>query len=80
MTRRLHLAFFATLIALGSLPVYGVAPGSVSGVVRDSSGVPQIGAQVQLLRSDLSVIASVYTNAGGRFTIPSVLPGRYALV
>jgi hypothetical protein len=79
MTRRLHLAFFATLIALGSLPVYGVAPGSVSGVVRDSSGVPQIGAQVQLLRSDLSVIASVYTNAGGRFTIPSVLPGRYAL-
>ncbi len=47
-------------------------------VVRDSAGVPQIGAVVQLLRPDLSVIASVYTDARGRFTIPSVLPGRYA--
>ena len=67
------------LIALGSAPVYGAPPGSVSGVVRDSAGVPQIGAQVQLLRPDLSVIASVYTNANGRFSIASVLPGRYAV-
>jgi hypothetical protein len=41
--------------------------------------VPQIGVAVQLLRPDLSVIASVYTNSAGRFTIPSVVPGRYAL-
>src|ERR1035441_80601 len=27
----------------------------------------------------MTVIASVYTNSNGRFTIPSVLPGRYAL-
>ncbi|MGA2806628.1 MAG: carboxypeptidase-like regulatory domain-containing protein [Terracidiphilus sp.] len=79
MTRRLHLAFFAMLIALGSAPVYGAAPGSVTGVVRDSAGVPQIGAQVQLLRPDLSLIASVYTNSNGRFTISSILPGRYAV-
>ena len=55
------------------------APASVSGVVRDSAGVPQIGAEVQLLRPDLSVVASVYTNSQGRFTIASILPGRYAL-
>jgi len=67
------------LITLGSAPLHGAAPGSVSGVVRDSAGVPQIGAQVQLLRPDLSVIASVYTNSNGRFTISSVLPGRYAV-
>jgi len=48
-------------------------------LVRDSSGVPQIGAQVQLLRPDLTVVASVYTNSQGRFSIASVLPGRYAL-
>jgi hypothetical protein len=77
--RRVHLVVFAALIALGSAPVEGAAPGSVSGVVRDSSGVPQIGAVVELLRPDLSVIASVYTDSEGRFTIPSVLPGRYAL-
>ena len=77
--RRVHLVFFAALIAIGSAPLQGAAPGSVSGLVRDSAGVPQIGAQVQLLRPDLTVIASVYTNSNGRFTIPSVLPGRYAL-
>jgi hypothetical protein len=79
MTSRLHIAFIAVLIALGSAPVSGAAPGSVSGVVRDSAGVPQIGAEVQLLRPDLSVVASVYTNADGRFTISSVFPGRYAV-
>ena len=79
MTRRLHLALFAVLIALGGAPVYGAPPGSVSGLVCDSAGVPQIGARVQLLRPDLSVIAGVYTSSSGRFTIPSVLPGRYAV-
>jgi hypothetical protein len=70
--RRVHLVVFAMLIALSGAPVAGAAPGSVSGQVRDSAGVPQIGAVVQLLRPDLSVIASVYTNT-------SVLPGRYAV-
>lgn len=77
--RRLHLVFFAALIAIGGVPVHGVVPGSVSGMVRDSAGVPQIGAVVQLLRPDLSIIASVYTDSSGRFIIASVLPGRYAV-
>ena len=77
--RRVHLVVFAVLIAMGSAPVSGAAPGSVSGQVRDSAGVPQIGAVVELLRPDLTVIVSVYTNSDGRFTMPSVLPGRYAV-
>jgi hypothetical protein len=76
---RVQLVVFAALIALGSSPVNGAAPGSVSGVVRDSAGVPQIGAVVQLLGSDLTVIASVYTGDNGRFNIPSVPPGRYSV-
>jgi hypothetical protein len=79
MTRRLHFVVFALLIAFGCSRASGVVLGSVTGVVRDSSGVPQIAAQVQLLRPDLTVIASVYTDANGRFTISSVLPGRYAV-
>jgi hypothetical protein len=79
MMRRVHLVFFAALIAVGSAPVNGAAPGSVSGVVRDTAGVPQIGAVVQLLSPDLTVIATVYTGGDGRFSIPSVLPGRYAV-
>jgi hypothetical protein len=48
-------------------------------VVRDAQGVPQMGAVVQLLRPDLSVIASVFTNSTGHYQLPSVLPGRYAV-
>jgi hypothetical protein len=51
----------------------------VSGLVRDSAGVPQIGATVELLRSDMSVVTSVYTDSKGRFAIASLLPGHYAL-
>jgi Carboxypeptidase regulatory-like domain len=79
MMRNAHLAGFAVLIALAVAPVCGAATASVSGVVRDSSGVPQIGVEVQLLRSDFTVLSSVHTNASGRFVIASLLPGRYAL-
>jgi hypothetical protein len=79
MMRRLHFAFFIALVAIGAVPGSGAAPGSVSGVVRNSAGVPQIGAIVQLLRPDLSVFAVVYTNDEGQFSIPSVIPGRYSL-
>jgi hypothetical protein len=79
MKRSAHLAGFAVLIALGAAPVCGAAAASVSGSVRDSAGVPQIGVEVQLLRPDLSVVSSVYTNGSGEFVIAALLPGRYAL-
>jgi len=66
-------------MALGAAPAHGAISGSVTGLVRDSAGIPQIGAEVQLLRPDLTVLLSVYTNSSGRFTIPSVTPGRYAV-
>lgn len=77
MTKTVHLVALAALIAFGSASLCGAAPGSVSGTVRDSAGVPQIGAEVQMLGPDLTVMASVYTDVRGRFAIPSVLPGRY---
>jgi len=79
MKPRAHLAGFAVLIALGAAPVFGAASASVSGQVRDSAGAPQIGATVELLRSDLSVVTTVYTDGNGRFVIASLLPGRYAV-
>jgi Carboxypeptidase regulatory-like domain len=79
MMRRLYSAFFVTLIVLGAVPLRGAVPGSISGVVRNSAGVPQIGAVVQLLRPDLSVLVVVYTNDKGQFSIPSLVPGRYAV-
>jgi len=66
------------LLAVGSIPSWA-AYASVSGTVRDSAGVPQIGAEVQLLRSDLSVAASTYTDSKGRFVLSAIFPGHYAL-
>jgi hypothetical protein len=83
MTRRVHLVVLSVLIAMCGGAVSGAsagpASGSVSGLVRDSAGVPQIGAEVQLLRPNLSVVASVYTDSSGRYSITSILPGRYAV-
>ncbi len=70
---------FAVLMALGTASLCGAATASVSGLVRDSAGVPQIGAEVELLGPDLSIIASAYTNGEGRFLISSLTPGRYIL-
>jgi hypothetical protein len=82
-TRSFHPVVFLVLIALGgsslSRAASGTGLGSVAGLVSDSSGKPQIGAEVQLLRPDLSLIASVYTDESGHFLIASVYPGRYAV-
>ncbi len=74
-----YLAGLAVLMIFAAAPSFGAVSSSVSGVVRDSSGVPQIGAEVQLLRPDLTVVASVYTDSAGRFLIKALIPGRYAL-
>ncbi len=79
IVRRLHLALFLMLIAAQAGMAHAAAPASVSGVVRNSGGVPQIGAVVQLLRPDFSVAASVYTNSKGRFDFTRVIPGRYSI-
>ena len=79
MKRIAHLTGLAVLIVFGAAPTFGAASASVSGLVRDSAGVPQIGAEVQLLRADQSVVTSVYTDSAGRFAISALAPGRYAL-
>ena len=78
MMLRTQLAGLAVLLILGSAPIWA-ASASVSGVVHDSAGVPQIGAEVELLRADFTVVASTFTDSKGRFVISSVFPGHYAL-
>ena len=77
--RRLHLALFAALIGLGTAPAFAATQATVTGLVSDSAGIPQIGAVVELLRPDMTVIATVYTTSKGRFSFSSVLPGKYAV-
>ncbi|HEY2466809.1 MAG TPA: carboxypeptidase-like regulatory domain-containing protein [Terracidiphilus sp.] len=79
MMRRLQLVSLVALIVVATVPLHAVSQGSVAGVVRDSAGVPQIGATVQLLRSDFTVIAAVYTDSKGGYLFKDVLPGHYAV-
>jgi hypothetical protein len=54
-------------------------PTQIAGTVRDGRGVPQAGATVELLRSDTSVVASVFTDEYGRFLLTHLVPGTYSL-
>ncbi len=49
------------------------------GVVSDASGVPQIGALVELLGSNAMLVARGFTNSRGFYSFGSVEPGRYAV-
>lgn len=51
--------------------------GLLRGVVRDVNGTPQMGAVVELLSADLSVIATAFTDDHGRYLLRTILPGRY---
>ena len=64
---------------LASPCLYGAGPASVTGKVTDSAGKPQMGAVVQLLRPDLSIAASVFTDDQGRYSIPQIFPGKYSI-
>jgi hypothetical protein len=62
----------------GLLPASGAPlPAAVSGVVSDARGTPQMGAMVELLASDATVVARVYTNMRGGYAFDHVLPGIY---
>jgi hypothetical protein len=52
-------------------------PATLSGVVSDARGTPQMGAMVELLAADATVVARVYTNMRGGYAFEHVLPGIY---
>jgi len=68
------------VVAVGLLPASAAPfPATVSGVVRDARGTPQMGATVELLAADASVVARVFTNVRGAFAFDHVLPGTYQI-
>ena len=77
----------SSLLALGGVQdqsvAYAAGPshtaGSVSGVVRDAAGTPQIGAEVELLRADESLVSRVFTDRKGTYSFAALMPGQYAL-
>lgn len=53
-------------------------PGSITGQVRSASGVPQMGAVVEILSAQLHSFKA-FTNEDGRYYISGLLPGTYSI-
>jgi Carboxypeptidase regulatory-like domain len=53
--------------------------GSVSGLVRDDRGLPQMGAVVTLLTADGALAKRALTSYSGAFQIDDLLPGNYTI-
>ena len=70
------LGYLAIALSL-TLPAWAVErPGSISGYVRSASGIPQMGAVVELLGSAVKTV-KVFTNENGFYSAGGLLPGIY---
>src|SRR5579864_933202 len=83
MTVRLNLAV-SLMAALALAPsAYPATPaklsGSIAGFVRDSSGVPQMGASVLLFNRYERLIERTITNERGLFGFDSLTPDLYSI-
>ena len=67
MTRKLGLLMVVLGFALSVWATDSVPTGTISGTVRDSAGVVQMGATVQVFADALLPIATVFTDASGFF-------------
>jgi len=67
------------IVAL-SLPAWaGQRPGVISGYVRDASGLPQMGAVVEIAGTALAHTLTVFTDVAGFYSAKDLLPGSYSI-
>ncbi len=71
MARKLEWVLLAVAFAI---PAYA---GTISGTVRNSSGIAQMGATVEIFASSPVPIATVFTDTTGFYSAKDLLPGSY---
>jgi hypothetical protein len=73
-----RLGTWAVLVAL-SLPAWSAErPGAISGYVRDSSGIPQMGAVVEIVGTAARTF-TVFTDGAGFYSAKDLVPGLYTV-
>ena len=70
------LACCVVVVSLCMAASAGVNPGSISGNVKDTGGVPQMGATVEVV-SAAGQMLTAYTDAKGHFSLAGLRPGNY---
>ena len=72
------LGFLVVIMSL-SLPAWSAAgQGTISGYVRNASGIPQMGAAVEVLGSAVQTL-KVFTDDRGFYSISGLVPGVYSV-
>ena len=67
----------APIVSQAAAPVR--LAGSITGVVKDSAGIPQMGAAVLLLNKQERIFQKVFTDDKGEFRFIGLLPDTYSL-
>ena len=74
------IALFALLISLSSAIAFAQeVTGTISGIVKDSSGAVLPGAQVEVLNQDTGIARAVQTDTTGRYTALYLPLGNYKI-
>ena len=53
--------------------------GTITGVVRDSSGLPVPGAEVRIVNEATGIASNTVSSDSGNYTLPYLMPGTYSV-
>jgi hypothetical protein len=73
-----QLGFWAVIAVLALPACAADRPGAISGYVRDASGIPQMGAVVEIAGSAARTL-TVFTDGAGFYSATDLLPGLYSI-
>ena len=74
---RIEFVVAALLLLTATSGWAAASDAAVTGVVRDAQGVAQMGALVQILGADATLIRTAYTDLSGHYRVENLMPGRY---
>ena len=73
-----QLGSWAVIVALSLPALAAERPGAISGYVRDASGIPQMGAVVEIIGTAARTF-TVFTDGAGFYSAMDLLPGIYTV-
>jgi hypothetical protein len=73
-----QLGTWAVIVALSLPALAAERPGALSGYVRDASGIPQMGAIVEIVGTAARTL-TVFTDGAGFYSATDLLPGLYSV-
>jgi hypothetical protein len=73
----IKIAILVLMLGCASIGRAAAPAAGISGIVRDSQGVAQIGALIQVIASDSITAATAFSDIHGHYSVANLLPGKY---